>query len=702
MVLSTEQESVLSTAPVQSFAPGYGPNAGGVTQPAVDDMGYTQIRGPVMTDEGGYRHNFAGSSLAVSIGTCTFTNGSVTVTGSGFENVDLQIGCYVYLNADGITAMKRIDSFTDTEITLTEPYAGAGGTGASSRQTEKSVVGAGGTLTVSSGQCTIAAGTTAASVFELERDVDILPLTKEGKFSISQRIANQDIYFGFYDENSGAAPRWYFWFHFTGTTNTAVNCVCGWNPTSAPTGGEISTQTVTLPAGVTTAASNTYRVETLKDRVFFYINETLIASERRVVPHPHDTLTSTLRIVNGTTPASNTNVVVDYINCANFNVVSTENPSQNMTITNPNVPAAEVLNYNVAGVIAINTVLGTFDVSQFRALTIQCISIGTAGVVTIESSIDAGTTWIASGIWSINGSAIGTTFASAGIWVATGVGALLRLRMSTATTGGTTTIRVRGLHQVPFLLTNNTTVSGTITASNTTGNVAHDAAVSGNPVRIGARALTSNYTAVATGDVADLITTLVGALVQKPYAIPELDWAGITQISNSATANQIKAAVASNQNYLTGFTLQHATLGGSADFCIRTTPVASTTATISSNTLVMAATYNWKVGDLVYVTASTVTGLTAGNYYYLLTVSGANLTFSATRGGSTLAISGTSVSATLTKILHRSTLQTTALPLSPVHLATPISGGTNLALEAVTVAAVTGVIDVNPRGYVAP
>ncbi len=47
------------------------------------------------------------------------------------------------------------------------------------------------------------------------------------------------------------------------------------------------------------------------------------------------------------------------------------------------------------------------------------------------------------------------------------------------------------------------TVDGTVTASNATGNVAHDAADSGNPVKFGGKALTTNPTAVADADRVD-------------------------------------------------------------------------------------------------------------------------------------------------------------------------------------------------------
>jgi hypothetical protein len=90
--------------------------------------------------------------------------------------------------------------------------------------------------------------------------------------------------------------------------------------------------------------------------------------------------------------------------------------------------------------------------------------------------------------------------------------------------GGTTTV---------------TTGSGGIPV---TGPAAHDAVISGAPVRIGARAASANYTAVASGDVADLITTLAGSLIQKPYAIPEQGWsASLALTTATAVPIQISA-----------------------------------------------------------------------------------------------------------------------------------------------------------------
>jgi len=115
-----------------------------------------------------------------------------------------------------------------------------------------------------------------------------------------------------------------------------------------------------------------------------------------------------------------------------------------------------------------------------------------------------------------------------------------------------------------------TNAIGTVTA---VGSAAHDAAISGNPGRIGFRALTANYTAVATGDTADAVSTLVGAQIQKPYSIPEADWsyaAATSGIVNTTTAVTIKdAGAAGIRSYITSIQIMAEALGTATELAIR-------------------------------------------------------------------------------------------------------------------------------------
>jgi hypothetical protein len=96
------------------------------------------------------------------------------------------------------------------------------------------------------------------------------------------------------------------------------------------------------------------------------------------------------------------------------------------------------------------------------------------------------------------------------------------------------------------------------------GDIAHDTAVSGNPVRIGGRARTSDYTAVVDDDTTDLITDVNGKQITLPYSIPENFWQAVTAAKTDTNDTAIKAAGAAGiRNYITSLTVtnSHATVG---------------------------------------------------------------------------------------------------------------------------------------------
>jgi hypothetical protein len=125
------------------------------------------------------------------------------------------------------------------------------------------------------------------------------------------------------------------------------------------------------------------------------------------------------------------------------------------------------MDYSQTGVIPINTVLlqNTLGPSPYNSVSIQCVSMGTTGVVTPEVSND-GVTWVTATILTPGG-ATATTFNAAGIWVAVVNSKFFRLRLSTATTAGTTTISLCLLDHAPPLFIGTQTVSGTVSANST-------------------------------------------------------------------------------------------------------------------------------------------------------------------------------------------------------------------------------------------
>jgi hypothetical protein len=114
--------------------------------------------------------------------------------------------------------------------------------------------------------------------------------------------------------------------------------------------------------------------------------------------------------------------------------------NQSALPVNRSLAPALLTSYTQAGVIAINTVLATLDCSQYRSVSIQCVAMGTSGVVTPEWSND-NTNWQAATILTQAG-ATATTFNAAGLWVVPVQARYLRLRLSVATTAGTTTLSI--------------------------------------------------------------------------------------------------------------------------------------------------------------------------------------------------------------------------------------------------------------------
>lgn len=100
-------------------------------------------------------------------------------------------------------------------------------------------------------------------------------------------------------------------------------------------------------------------------------------------------------------------------------------------------------------------------------------------------------------------------------------------------------------------------VSGTITASNATGNIAHDTADSGNPVKQGAKATTSLHglTLVADADRTDLFAGIDGVQIVRPNANLESLVSGNASNTDGTSTQVIASSGSGVKTYLTDVTL---------------------------------------------------------------------------------------------------------------------------------------------------
>ena len=201
--------------------------------------------------------------------------------------------------------------------------------------------------------------------------------------------------------------------------------------------------------------------------------------------------------------------------------------------------------------------------------------------------------------------------------------------------------------------------------------------------------------------------TTSAAAVVSPYSIPEVSWqtpANVGGLVNTATPLQIKeAAGALLRNYLTSIDLYSEALTNATDLRIREPDLTCASQTIASNTLTVSVTHNLLVGDAVVFTASTVTGISTGVTYYVLTVPATTtITLSTTRGGATLTISGTGVTATFHKILWMQRIPTTGAAPRYIEFPVPLRGSINTAMQIQTATASgAGAVYASTQGFVA-
>lgn len=129
-------------------------------------------------------------------------------------------------------------------------------------------------------------------------------------------------------------------------------------------------------------------------------------------------------------------------------------------------------------------------------------------------------------------------------------------------------------------------IAQNLTAKTTAGDVAAAATDSGNPVKVGAKAVNAEPTALTNAQRANLITDLVGKLIVLPYANPEnfVSGAITTAMTGTTTTSLVAAPAAGLRNYITQITVSnsHATVGtdviiqdGSGGTTLYTIPAAA-------------------------------------------------------------------------------------------------------------------------------
>jgi len=207
------------------------------------------------------------------------------------------------------------------------------------------ITGSEASISVVNSQCNIVSGNTNNASTYISKLIDYCPITITSIFSISQRILNQDLYFGLSSSATpNAAQR--VRFHFFGTDNTKVALE---SQSSYDTGGDEGTNIqVLLPYGMKTSENLTYRIVHNGKQVEFYVgrntsNLVLMGVHNNNIPNLYIPLYARFRVTNGTSVASSTNFLIHSAQVNNYNIISIEgtvegnvNVKQKVTISGSN------------------------------------------------------------------------------------------------------------------------------------------------------------------------------------------------------------------------------------------------------------------------------------------------------------------------------------------------------------------------------
>ncbi len=290
----------------------------------VDSDKNLMTRGPVTTDEGSFRDEFAPSNYPSTTfeknltGTVTFTNGSDTISGSGTAFLtELTRDMYVKLSTDATTAWIKVRGvLSNTSAVLDDVYTGTGGAGTGHRTFWKNSTASGTTYTIGSNNLTVTTGTTSGGHFECVHDVDYSPMVMNFSLQLSQKIANQRFRIGFFDSTttSGSGSNNAAYVEFTAASTTITNCV--FVTQSGPNAADTLTSsalTITSPA-----TARIFRIEIVADASRLYQGDTLLVVHKNKLPKFYSPLFIAAFTDNTAAAGSTTTVTIDFLSSNNI------------------------------------------------------------------------------------------------------------------------------------------------------------------------------------------------------------------------------------------------------------------------------------------------------------------------------------------------------------------------------------------------
>jgi hypothetical protein len=280
-----------------------------------------------LTDCGSFRDDFIAALTANLTGSMTFTNGSTSVVGVGCA-FTTEIDRFTFIRATGHaegTLASVFDVIDDNTLVLATAYSGANAAGVVGvKSSWQTVTGTGtASIAVATSVLSVASGATAGQNTYVQRGSDYAPMESTIRFSVSQRIANQTVRMGFFD--NFVTPKYEACIELTGTDNTQVTLV-----TRSNTGAnDVESTTVTLPTGINTGALLNLKLDIHNDRVILWYDpadgseQTMLAVNKNHIPPPYTSLLNGKGILNTGGAVTTTTLSIEFSYLNDYNLLDT-------------------------------------------------------------------------------------------------------------------------------------------------------------------------------------------------------------------------------------------------------------------------------------------------------------------------------------------------------------------------------------------
>jgi len=255
-----------------------------------------------------------------------------------------------------------------------------------------------------------------------------------------------------------------------------------------------------------------------------------------------------------------------------------------------------------------------------------------------------------------------------------------------------------------------TTVTGTITASNTAGTAAHSAAVSGNPVYVAGKVVPTTIATVdvslVAGDAGGAPTTTGQQVVIKPYGTAELDYNfNFSTVASTVTVQQFVPAsgTASVRNYISQLAISTDSLGTGGVAWILDGALTVSSIAITTGLCTTSTSHDLKIGDsVVFTSLAGGTGVSTNTVYYVTSVGSATtFNFALTIGGANVVPSVAYTGTTVYRILYQQHFRATGIPQTIlIGFPNPLRGIANMITNFLIPTTMTsGSIYITSTGY---